>query len=63
MSADPEYVVQVTLDGAVLTVHREDVVRDEDGNVIAVRPRGHGHGSEGDGTEGLDSAEHKPSGS
>ncbi len=48
--------LQVALDGALLTLHREDVVRDEEGNVIAVRPRGHGEGSEGEGTEGLRSA-------
>jgi len=57
-----EDIVQVTFDGAVLTVHRDDVVRDEEGNVIGVRPRGHGDGSEGEGTEGLRSAENEPSG-
>lgn len=54
--------VQITLDGDVLLVHRDDVVRDSDGNVIGVRPRGHGDGSEGEGTEGLRSAENEPSG-
>ncbi len=58
MTVNPDDVVQVSLDGALLLVHRDDVVRDEDGNVIAVRPRGHGLGSEGDGTAGLDSVEH-----
>lgn len=58
-----EDTVQVTLDGDVLLVHPDDVVRDESGRVVAVRPRGHGDGSEAEGTEGLRSAEKEPSGS
>jgi hypothetical protein len=57
-----EETVQVVLNGDVLLVHPDDVMRDSDGNVIAVRPRGHGDGSEADGTEGLRSAENEPSG-
>jgi hypothetical protein len=34
-----EDTVQVTLDGDVLLVHPDDVVRDESGRVVAVRPR------------------------
>jgi hypothetical protein len=55
-------VIQVRLPGFIGLVHREDVVRDEDGNIIVIRPRGHGNGSEGEGTEGLSSAEKQPSG-
>jgi hypothetical protein len=42
-------VEQVKLpDGSIVTVRPEDVVRDADGNAVAMRPRGHGLGSEGD---------------
>jgi hypothetical protein len=41
-----ENTVQVALDGSVLLVHRDDVVRDSGGKVSGVRPRGHCNGSE-----------------
>jgi hypothetical protein len=41
-------VEQVSIDGDVLLVDSADVVRDRDGKVIAVSPKGHGKGSEGD---------------
>lgn len=57
-----ESTIQITLDGDVLLVHPDDVVRDETGSVIGVRPRGHGDGSGADGNEGLLPAEHEASG-
>jgi hypothetical protein len=55
-------IIQARLPGFIGLVRREDVVRDKDGKIIAIRPRGHGNGSECEGTEGLSSAEKEPSG-
>jgi hypothetical protein len=41
-------VEKVSIDGDVLLVDGADVVRDQDGKVIAVSPKGHGKGAEGD---------------
>jgi hypothetical protein len=51
--------VQVALEGDLVLVHPEDVVYDADGKPIAVRPRGHGLGSEGEYEDAPPSVEHR----